>query len=48
MKEKSAAVLIYRYPSWSPDIKEQFDISPSDIEKKSSWVEIRKFIKKFK
>ncbi len=41
-------VLIYRYPAWSLDVKEQLDISPKDIETSEAWEKIREFKKKFK
>ena len=46
--KEQALVLIYRYPSWSPDFKEQLDISPEDIETKEAWDRISEFVAKFK
>lgn len=43
-----AYVLVYRYPSWSPDLREQLDIAPADITKKETWMRIKEFIKNFK
>lgn len=45
---EQAYVLIYRYPGWDPNVKEQLDISPDEIETKKAWREIKKFIKKWK
>jgi dTDP-4-dehydrorhamnose 3,5-epimerase-like enzyme len=42
-----AYVLVYRYPSWSPKIKEQLDISRNRITTSDTWRNIRAFIKKF-
>lgn len=42
-----AYVLVYRYPAWSPDIKEQFDIPKNCIEDPETWKGIRLFIKNF-
>ncbi|MGD0976849.1 MAG: cupin domain-containing protein [Minisyncoccia bacterium] len=43
-----AYVLIYRYPAWSPTLKEQLDISPKEIETEEAWRIIGKFKKEFK
>lgn len=48
MLEKPSYVLIYRYPSWSPDLKEQLDISPEEIETEATWKKIDEFVKQFK
>lgn len=45
---EEAYVIIYRYPSWSPDFKEELNIAPGDIEKKQTWVKINEFVKNFK
>lgn len=42
-----AYVLIYRYPAWSPDIKEQLDISRNQIKSQKTWSKIRAFIENF-
>lgn len=42
-----AYVIIYRYPSWSPDFKEQLDITPQDIETEEAWDKIDSFVKEF-
>jgi dTDP-4-dehydrorhamnose 3,5-epimerase-like enzyme len=42
-----AYMLMYRYPAWDPDVNEQLDIAPEDIEKEESWEKIREFKKKF-
>ena len=45
--EEPAYVLVYRYPSWSPDIKEQYDIPRSEIDSLEAWEKIRAFIEDF-
>ena len=45
---KPAYVLVFRYPAWDPNIKEQLDIDPEEIETKKSWLKIKKFIEQFK
>lgn len=45
--KEPAYVLVYRFPAWAPDFKEQFDISKSDIEKPETWKKIRAFLKQF-
>lgn len=42
-----AYVIIYRYPSWSSDFKEQLDITSQDIETKEAWYKINSFVKEF-
>lgn len=42
-----AYVLIYRCPSWDPNIKEQLDIAPADIEQSESWERINAFVASF-
>lgn len=42
-----AQVLVYRYPAWTPDFKEQFDIPKSEITNPEYWKRARSFIKKF-
>jgi len=42
-----AYVLIYRWPSWDPNVKEQLDIAPADIEKSESWDRINAFVASF-
>lgn len=42
-----AYVLVYRYPAWSPKIKEQFDIAPEEIRTPEVWKKIALFIKDF-
>lgn len=44
---EDAYILVYRYPSWSPELKEQLDIAPEDIDKEESWTKIKEFCKKF-
>ncbi len=46
--EGQAYVLIYRYPSWSPELKEQLDIPPEEIDSKESWEKIQKFVSQFR
>lgn len=46
--KESAHVLIYRYPAWSPSLKEQLDIPSKDIETKEAWNKIKEFRKKFR
>ena len=46
--QEEAYVLIYRHPSWSPEIKEQLDIAPEDIDKEESWQKLEEFCSKFK
>jgi dTDP-4-dehydrorhamnose 3,5-epimerase-like enzyme len=46
--EEPAYVLIYRYPAWNPEIKEQLDIPPKDIETEAAWKKVKELIKKFK
>lgn len=46
--DEDAYVIIYRYPSWSPEFKEQFDISLEEIETKEVWEKINSFNEKFK
>lgn len=43
-----AYVLIYRYPAWSPELKEQFDVAPEVIEKETTWHDIQKFVSQFR
>ena len=45
--KNDAYVIIYRHPSWSPDVKEQMDIDPRDIEKEKTWKKAQEFIKSF-
>jgi len=45
---EDAYVLIYRYPSWSPDVKEQFDIAPEEIENEESWQKLKQFCENIK
>jgi len=45
--KEPAYVLVYRYPAWAPDIKEQFDIPRDQIEKSEAWKGIFAFIKNF-
>ncbi len=42
-----AYILVYRYPAWSPNIKEQFDIPKNQIKNPEAWKKIRAFIKNF-
>ncbi|MEK7659268.1 MAG: hypothetical protein AAB338_01270 [Patescibacteria group bacterium] len=44
--KEEAYVLIYRFPSWSPDFKEQLDISPEEIDTEETWRKINSFVKK--
>ena len=44
--DEPAYVLIYRYPAWNQDTKEQLDISPKDIGTEATWNRIKKFVKK--
>lgn len=41
-----AYVLIYRYPAWDPDINDQLDIAPEDIEQAQAWERIAAFMRK--
>jgi dTDP-4-dehydrorhamnose 3,5-epimerase-like enzyme len=43
-----AYVLVYRYPAWSKDIKEQFDIQKNQIKSAEAWRKIRAFIRDFR
>ena len=43
-----AYVLIYRYPAWNPELKEQLDIAPEDIETPATWKKIQKFVSQFR
>ena len=43
-----AYVLIYRYPAWSPDLPEQLDIAPEEIELKATWEKIQQFVSQFR
>ena len=43
----SAYILVYRYPAWSPKIKEQVDIPKDQIETTAAWKKIRAFKKNF-
>ena len=45
--DEPAYTLVYRYPAWDPDINEQFDIAPEDIETEEAWKKIEEFKKKF-
>lgn len=45
--KEPAYVLIYRHPAWDPDVNEQLDISPAEIETEQAWKKIRKFIKSY-
>lgn len=47
LSKEPAYVLVYRYPSWSADIREQFDIPKNQIRNPEAWVKIRAFIKNF-
>lgn len=42
-----AYVMIYRHPAWDPNVKEQLDISPEDIETDEAWEKIEAFKKQF-
>ncbi|MEK7582824.1 MAG: cupin domain-containing protein [Patescibacteria group bacterium] len=42
-----AYVLIYRYPAWSPDLPEQLDVAPEEIEQEITWEKIQKFVSQF-
>ena len=46
--DEPAYVLIYRYPAWSPDLPEQLDIAPEEIEKEETWEKIQKFVSQFR
>lgn len=46
--EGEAYVLIYRYPSWSPDLPEQLDIAPEDIDTEATWQNIQQFVSRFR
>ena len=39
-----ARVLIYRYPSWDPNVVEQLDIAPEEIETEQAWQKIEAFV----
>jgi dTDP-4-dehydrorhamnose 3,5-epimerase len=43
-----AYIVIYRYPAWDPDVKEQLDIAPEDIETEDAWKKIEKFVEHFR
>ena len=43
-----AYVLIYRYPAWSPDLSEQLDVAPEEIEQEITWEKIQKFVSRFR
>ena len=45
--EGEAYVIIYRYPAWSPDLPEQLDVAPEDIEKPETWEKIQNFVSQF-
>ncbi|MDA2922370.1 WxcM-like domain-containing protein [Patescibacteria group bacterium AH-259-L07] len=44
---KPAYVLIYRHPAWDPNVHEQFDIDPDEIETDEAWENIKKFMEQF-
>lgn len=46
--DEPAYVLIYRYPSWSPDVAEQLDIAPEEIETEAAWNRIDAFVQQWK
>lgn len=46
--KESAYVLVYRYPAWDPDVKEQLDITKAEINTAEAWKKIRKFLSTFK
>ncbi len=46
--KEPAYVLIYRYPAWSVELDEQFDIAPEDIETETTWGRIKLFTNRFK
>ncbi|OGN30027.1 MAG: hypothetical protein A3A33_01740 [Candidatus Yanofskybacteria bacterium RIFCSPLOWO2_01_FULL_49_25] len=45
--EGEAYVIIYRYPAWSLELKEQLDISPEEIETEEAWKKIDAFVRSF-
>ena len=45
--KEPAYVLVYRYPAWSPDIYEQYDIPQDQIRSPEAWGKIHSFIKNF-
>ena len=46
--EGPAYVLIYRYPAWNPEVHEQFDIAPEEIDTEEAWEKIKNFISQFR
>ena len=46
--EGDAHILIYRYPSWDPDVNEQLDIKPEEIEREGIWEQMGEFIEGFR
>lgn len=46
--EGEAYALIYRYPSWSSEIREQLDIGLKEIRTKETWKKINEFVKSFR
>ena len=46
--DEQAYVIIYRYPAWSPDLPEQLDIAPEEIEKEETWEKIKTFVSQFR
>lgn len=45
--KEPAYVVVYRYPAWSPDIHEQYDIPQGQIRSPEAWRKIHSFIKNF-
>ncbi|MFH1769761.1 MAG: hypothetical protein ABH833_03800 [Parcubacteria group bacterium] len=46
--DEDAYVIIYRDIPWDPEVKEQLDIAPEDIETEEAWKKIKEFNKSFK
>ena len=46
--EVPAYVVVYRFPAWHPDIREQLDILPEEVDTEVAWRKIQDFLSTFK
>ncbi len=46
--DEQACIIVYRFPGWGPEFKEQLDISPVEIETEEAWNKINAFVLNFK
>lgn len=46
--KQPAYVLVYRFPSWDPGVREQLDIPKDEIRTVDAWKKIRQFLSQYK